>query len=213
MAHAKQATGFTLIELMIVVAIIGILAAIAIPNFLKFQARAKTAEAKSNLKALYSVQKSYYSESDTFVDALDLPGFAPERGNRYAYKLTSGCTKGHQTRDTTGVLGTLQGFDCVDVDDMKHTGISGAPTPPTIATVTFVAEPGHTILGSTATVTTGPSGDFSAQAIGNIDTETTGLDTWFISSQTSTVQTGACASTGNAPEGNPVQIHDDVACD
>ena len=77
--------GFTLIELMIVVAIIGILAAIAIPNFIKFQARSKQSEAKSNLKALFTAQKSYFQEHDKYEEPVKLIGFAPERGNRYAY--------------------------------------------------------------------------------------------------------------------------------
>ena len=53
--------GFTLIELMIVVAIIGILAAIAIPNFIKFQCRSKQSEAKSQLKSMYVAQESYFA--------------------------------------------------------------------------------------------------------------------------------------------------------
>lgn len=59
--------GFTLIELMIVVAIIGILAAIAIPNFVKFQCRSKQSEAKTNLKALYVAEESYYAEQDQYL--------------------------------------------------------------------------------------------------------------------------------------------------
>ena len=58
--------GFTLVELMIVVAIIGILAAIAIPNFSKFQARAKQSEAKANLKGIYTAKHASYGEQDTF---------------------------------------------------------------------------------------------------------------------------------------------------
>ena len=59
--------GFTLIELMIVVAIIGILAAIAIPNFVKFQCRSKQSEAKTNLKALYVAEEAYRGEYDLYV--------------------------------------------------------------------------------------------------------------------------------------------------
>jgi type IV pilus assembly protein PilA len=76
--------GFTLIELMIVVAIIGILAMIAIPNFIKFQCRAKQSEAKSNLKALFQAQKSFFAEYDEY-NLLDRVGFDPEPGNRYTY--------------------------------------------------------------------------------------------------------------------------------
>lgn len=59
--------GFTLIELMIVVAIIGILAAIAVPNFVKFQCRSKQSEAKTNLKSMYVAQEAYRAEFDEYV--------------------------------------------------------------------------------------------------------------------------------------------------
>ncbi len=67
--------GFTLIELMIVVAIIGILAAIAIPNFLMFQLRSKTGEAKTNLAAIRTAQEGYFAEFGAYVNAaLPTPG-------------------------------------------------------------------------------------------------------------------------------------------
>ena len=81
----KTQKGFTLIELMIVVAIIGILAAIAIPNFMRFQAKSKQSEAKMNLGAIGTTAEAYRAERDTYnADFVQL-GWAPQGNTRYAY--------------------------------------------------------------------------------------------------------------------------------
>jgi len=69
----KGQKGFTLIELMIVVAIIGILAAIAIPNFLRFQLKSKTSEGKVNLAAIRTAEESYLAEFGRYVAAAVTP--------------------------------------------------------------------------------------------------------------------------------------------
>jgi type IV pilus assembly protein PilA len=82
----KGKKGFTLIELMIVVAIIGILAAIAIPNFLKFQAKSKMSEAKTNLGAIYTGQISYFGEQNSYGN-FDAINWSPSGTPRYHFAL------------------------------------------------------------------------------------------------------------------------------
>jgi type IV pilus assembly protein PilA len=81
----KRQDGFTLVELMVVVAIIGLLSAVAIPNFKKYQAKSKTSEAKLQLAAIYTAMQSWYSDYDNYASCLTQMGYdpSPEYASRY----------------------------------------------------------------------------------------------------------------------------------
>lgn len=79
----RNEKGFSLIELMIVVAIIGILAAIAVPNFQKYQAKSRQGEAKSLLSGIYTANKSFFAEWTIYRGDFGNIGFAPEGDLRY----------------------------------------------------------------------------------------------------------------------------------
>jgi type IV pilus assembly protein PilA len=98
----KGKKGFTLIELMIVVAIIGILAAIAIPNFLRFQAKSKQSEAKTNLGGIFTAETAYFAEENSFAN-LGTISWAPVGTAKYRY--TTDAAAG------TGDMGASLTFD------------------------------------------------------------------------------------------------------
>jgi type IV pilus assembly protein PilA len=119
----KLSKGFTLIELMIVVAIIGILAAIAIPNFLKFQCKAKQSEVKTALKAVYTTQLAYSGEFGSYLNTVQLTAFGGldsktlTGAKYYRYSATGGSSFQATGKDDVVKVNTSGGNDFWNITD------------------------------------------------------------------------------------------------
>src|SRR5919109_3090705 len=189
---AKLRRGFTLIELMIAVAIIGILTAIALPSFTKFQARSKQSEVKMNFKAIFAAEKGYVQEKEKYSGLVAQLGFAPERNNRYAYYLSSTSA----LEDRSGLTPTtIPSENGIAVDTFRYTGDESDPaTWPTACGQTPVV------------VDTPPS--FIGGAAGDIDDDDT-IDHWTISDQ-SRVLTGSGGGGGGHGHGHGKGRHSTV---
>ena len=216
--------GFTLIELMIVVAIIGILAAIAIPNFIRFQARSKQSEVKGNLKAVFTAERSYYQEHDKYGRFFRQIGFAPERNNRYAFQLGAAVTN-QESRvlvDIAPLNGDPAGnnIDFIENDVFKYGGAPINPCPAVGQPGGWAVDPGPpggvpstATLGVASTCPIAPC-SWAAVGCGNIDSDAA-LDAWWIAGTDADTVVGTCGRDPNdqaAPAGEPQIDNNDVDC-
>ena len=97
-----QQTGFTLIELMLVVAVIGILAAIAIPNYSDYIKRGKAAEATSNLATLRVKMEQFYQDNRTYIGGTCTLS-ATEGAQYFTYNCSVAPTATAYTLNATGI--------------------------------------------------------------------------------------------------------------
>lgn len=128
----KRQDGFTLVELMVVVAIIGLLSAVAVPNFKKYQAKAKISEAKLQLSAIYTAEAAFFSDYNMYGQCLRYMGYDPEReiNNRYyAVGFAGGIGDRNDAAHTAAVNSGMQG-----------TGTTGCPDTTTAKAGTTIAD-------------------------------------------------------------------------
>ncbi len=168
----------------------GILAAIAIPNFMRFQSRAKQAECKTYLRSFYSAQRTYNMSGEGYPLEFSKLQFSPERGNRYAYFVAAGPLEdrsGAQARD-------MEEARAIGVDTFQHKDakpITLEQLPPEVARMAGLS-------GEC------PNCNITLVCAGNVDRDST-LDVWSISTGERTLGNGT-----SIPEGEPFQHVDDL---
>ena len=141
-----RSRGFSLVELMIVVAIIGILAAIALPAFSRYVRKARTAETASYLNRMWAGAVSYYVADHSLADGTILPQQFP--GPSAAAESTSEC-------------GCLSGSKCPGNSTAWNTVVWNA--------LVFSIPDPHSYIPRYTATGTGTSAQFTATATGDLD--------------------------------------------
>lgn len=153
--------GFSLIELMVVVLIIGVLAVIAIPNFLGQRSKAIQSELKTTMGAILTAEKSYFADRNAYTDNLNLVGLTMEGTPVFLYGFASDVTPA-----ASGVNDTAE-YAAVNpgrYQTSKMVTSAGVPLAEADLPAAAIAGPQTIVIG----------------AVGNIDQDAL-LDKWTVS--------------------------------
>ena len=154
--------GFSLIELMVAVAIVGVLATIAIPRLMSYRVRALQSEAKAHLGFIAKGERAYFAERDAYTDDLALLNISISGAPRYLYGFTTDALPAASGRNDTAKLKATGGGGSYDTAHMVD---------------------GFGVLLAESDLPTAPvtKETFLIGAVGNADTDPT-LDQWTMDS-------------------------------
>jgi type IV pilus assembly protein PilA len=150
----------------------GILAAIAIPNFIRFQSRAKQSECQVNMRSFFTAQRAFNSETQSYAAEFSKIEFRPERGNRYAYFMAAGPTEDRSGPQAQG----SEEARAIGVDTFKYPDarpITFQQLPPDVASQAGLSGLGYEV-------------EATMVCAGNVDRDDT-LDVWSISTGDRTI--------------------------
>jgi len=145
---------------------VGILAAIAIPNFIKFQAKSKQSEARANLKSAFTSETMHFAGANAYSTDVGEVGFSPGPGNRYLYSFsTDGELQkpGEAGKGKTGFLADAARFPTIDNEALEK----GVP---------------QDVWDNSGLQGTCPDCSVTVVAAGNVDNDDT-VDVWTISTK------------------------------
>lgn len=155
----NQNMGFTLIELMVCVAVVGILSSVSVPLFKNYQIKARSSEGKLLLSSIHKAEQSFYSEYGFYATCLDFMGHNPGQ----SYYFSHGFSEANLLYP-----GVLQIMPCASSTNSFYPGtkwVSPATSSPTADNI----GPAFTVPGFSQT--------YRAVAVGNIGNEVT-IITW-----------------------------------